>query len=368
MIKFTTEPEKLNLHFFAVPPKSNGPFQKALDLFDYKCGNYNWNTPEPKILRNILITPINQGKRSRFLPYIRKMKRQGIVEKVIFDSGGFSLMTGTLAQKGIHSVEDLVWRDKILYRDNVDFVDGFMMLDDPPTLNDCSDMIEKKIQGTIETTLNFFDQMNNEVRAKCIPIFHCPRDKYVPMMKEAYEPVIKESGYVAFSASSMTAINASRKLADGSSLILKGLVDDLKEVHCLGIVSPQAAFLLSLMGVRSYDGTSATLAAGNGEVYLPFHSSIPMTDKDPKSYRTPSQQKWDIMKIESGHHCPFCESVNEMVKNRDYRWLHNLVVCDQLPYFYKGDQLKKFESFQKTKKYINIICNSLSKKEQMQLF
>ena len=43
MIKFEKDHEdKLNLHFFAVTPKSPGGLQTLIDLFHEKCEGYSW--------------------------------------------------------------------------------------------------------------------------------------------------------------------------------------------------------------------------------------------------------------------------------------------------------------------------------------
>lgn len=362
-------PNKLNLHFFAVPPKSCGPFQKAIDLFDEKCEGYCWDTPTPKPLRNVLITPINIGPQSKFLPYVRDLKDSGRIERIIFDSGGYSLMTGTLEKtRNISTVEALVEKDMKLYEENANHVDAFMMLDDPPTGADNFDTVQKKIGDTIRVTLDFFNQMSSKVQDKCVPIYHCQHLDEVEIFTEAYAPIIQRSGFVSYSAASTTMPNASRLLGMNSVPILKKIVNDLQEVHCLGIVSPLATFLLALLGVRTYDGSSASINAGNGEVYLPYQPSIPMTTNTSKSHRVPSQKEFDLLKEETGHHCPFCSDINVLIKTPEYRFLHNLIVVDQLPYIYKDLDIEKFRRLQKTQKYTKLIDDFLTESDQLLLF
>ena len=370
MIKFESDhPDKLNLHFFAVPPNGAGSFQGVLDLFEEKCEGYQWNTPPPKVLRNILITPISIGPQSIFLDSLRKIKQNGFIERVIFDSGGFQLMTGSLAEKrNITNITDLIERDMQLYQEHSDWVDGFMLLDDPPTLADTYDQMEKKIEDTINVALEFFHKMPEDVQRRSIPIYHCRHLHQIDRFTEAYQPIMEKSKFVSFSAASCTKPGSSRTLDSRIVAILKRLVERLKEVHCLGIVSPLAVFLFAKLGIRTFDGSSAIISAGNGEVYLPYLSAVTMTRHKSRVHKTPTEKEFERMKEYTGHHCPFCEDMGELIENHRYRFLHNLIVQDQLSYFYKDLDVDKFIGVQNVQKYVTLIRDLLTATDQLQMF
>ena len=369
MIKFEKDHEdKLNLHFFAVTPKSPGGLQTLIDLFHEKCEGYSWNTPTPKPFRNVLITPIVVGPQSTFLPHVRNLKDNGTIDRIIFDSGGFSLMTGTLKKRKIYTIDDLIERDKILYEENVNHVEGFMMLDDPPTLADSYAQMQKKIDDTIRVTLEFFHQMSPEVQKKSIPIYHCRHLHQVEKFTKSYQPIIDASGFVSYSAASCTLPSASRSLDGRIVTILSHLVKELKNVHCLGIVSPLAVFLFAKLGIRTYDGTSAAISAGNGEVFLPYLSSVPMTRHKLKVHKTPTLREFEQLKEYTGHHCPFCNDMNDLIEHNNHRVMHNLIVQDQLSYIYRDLDIDKFISVQGNQKYVSIIRNLLTAKDQLMLF
>ena len=369
MIKLQKDhPDKLNMHFFYVSEGSATVVRRRVDLFYEKCSNYDWGTPPPKPFRNMLITPIKIGPKSKFLPEARKLKEEGIVDKVIFDSGGFQLMTGVLEKKGITTLEDLIKRDKELYQEHNDWVDIFMSLDDPPTLNDTHEVMNKKIQETIEISLRFFNEMPPEVQAKIAPIYHCRYLDQLPVFHEGYAPIIDKSGFVSYSAASCTHKGCSRTIKENVMLILQQLVKDQSEVHCLGIVSPLAVFMMAYLGIRTYDGSSVSQSAGTGDTYWPYLRSVPFSDRDTKIQRVPSKAELEELKKLTGHHCPFCEDWDKLVDDYEYRFMHNMIVQDQLPYIYKDLDFDKLASLQKGDKYIRLIRKIRSDQEQLSLF
>lgn len=360
--------ENLNLHFFYVSEGSATTIRRRMDLFDQKCSNYDWGTPTPKPFRNVLITPIKIGPKSKFLPEARKLKQEGIIDRVIFDSGGFQLMTGSLANKGINTLDDLIRKDRQLYQEHNDWVDMFMSLDDPPTLSDTQEVMKKKIQETIDISLRFFNEMPPEVQAKMIPIYHCRYLEQVEQFNKAYDPIIQKSGFVSYSAASCTNKGAIRSIKQNIMLILQQLVKDQKEVHCLGIASPLAVFIMAYLGIRTYDGSSVSQAAGNGETYWPYRRSVPFSDRPHRVGRVPSVKGLEKLKELTGHHCPFCENWKELVDDPETRFMHNIIVQDQLSYIYKDLDLDKFASFQNSDKYTRLIRKILLDKEQLSFF
>ena len=366
MINFEPDhPDKLNLHFFAVADRSITVIRKNLDLFEEKCANYTWDTPTPKILRNILITPIKIGPRSRFLWDIKDLKKQGFIDRIIFDSGGFQLMTGSLKDQGIVTINNLINRDKHIYKNSSDYVDVFMSLDDPPTGSDSEEVMQKKIQDTIDIGLRFFNEMPPIVQGRMAPIYQCRRVDQLEQFHKAYEPIYSKSNFVSYSAASATAEGAIRSITQPVMEVLDQLVKDRKHVHCLGIVSPLAVFMLALLGIRTYDGSSASKSAGNGFTYWPYRRAVPFSDHPSKLDFTPTQKELEQLRKDTGHHCPFCENREDLINNDRYRFLHNLIVQDQLSYFYRDLDIDKFARLQKTKKYTQLIEAFLQNKGQV---
>ena len=369
MIQLQTDhPENINLHFFYVSEGSATVIRNKIDLFEEKCSNYDWGTPIPRPFRNILITPIKIGPKSKFLPEARKLKKEGLVDRVIFDSGGFQLMTGSLAKKGVRTLDDLIRKDRQLYQEHNDWVDVFMSLDDPPTLSDTHAVMRKKIQETIDISLRFFHEMPPEVQAKMVPIYHCRYLEQVDQFNEAYKPIIDKSGFVSYSAASCTNAGAIRSIKENIMLVLQKIVKDQSEVHCLGIASPLAVFMMAYLGIRTYDGSSVSQAAGNGETYWPYLRSVPFSDRDHRIPRVPSVKGLEKLKELTGHHCPFCENRQDLIDNSDYRFMHNLIVQDQLSYIYRDLDFDKFASMQSSDKYIRLIRKILLDKEQLSFF
>ena len=348
-------PDKLNIHFFAVADTSRTVILKNMDVFHEKCDGYTWNTPEPKIFRNILITPIKIGPRSRFLGNIKRFKKRGMIDRIIFDSGGFQLMTGALKDKGITTINHLIRRDTEIYKDTSDFVDIFMSLDDPPTGSDSEEIMNKKIQDTIDIGLRFFHEMPSEVQKKMAPIYQCRHVHQLERFHEAYEPIYKQSNFVSYSAASVTTKGAIRTITPEVMQILDQLVKDRKHVHCLGIMSPLAVFILALLGIRTYDGSSASKSAGTGGTYWPYLKSVPFSEHESKINDVPTQKELDQLREKTGHSCPFCESREDLINNGRYRYLHNLIVQDQLSYLYRDLDIDKFVSLQKSNKYVTLV-------------
>ena len=354
--------------FVAVGSPSRKVLDDMIGLFEKTNENYDWKDhPTPKIMRNVLITPIALNKKRSLVKNLKALKEQGYVDNVMFDSGGFQVLTGSLEDKGITTLADLQKHNQQIYNEE-DWADIYIMPDYPSSKDDHHRSLannedhltfEDKSKRTIEATLDFFECLSPTVQGKVAPVFHLQKDVDIEFYYQEYKPILDVCKFASYSASSLTRAGAARQLTREVLQVLKALVDKLTPenigLHCLGLAAPANVFALNYLGVKAYDASTPVIGAGLGKVFFPYYGAAScsmLRDDEELNLNAASLKNY---REKSGHFCPLCEDIdilksasNEhipgMLPGYMYRRLHNMIVLDELNWHYRDfnfDTLKE---------------------------
>lgn len=313
---------------------------------DY-IGNYDWpDRPVPKTHRNVLLTPIVFGSNKTGLTYIKELKDEGIIDNVMFDSGGFQVLTGALKSKGISTLDDLQKHNEDLYNE-YDWADIYIMPDHPPNRADSyHNGYKEKVNNTIEASLSFFECLKPEIQGKVAPVFHLQKDEDIDYMYDGYKPMLDKSKFAAYSASALTNPGTPRQLRGDALIMLnelqKKLIPENVNVHCLGIASPPAVFMLNYVGARTFDASTPIIGAGLGKAFFPYMGGMSCSIRRDKEDDNMTQEKLDRLKKLTNHRCPYCHELEPMkratkvdgIPGYMFRRYHNFCVWDDLNWHY----------------------------------
>ena len=354
--------DRVNCHNFVVSENSKGQFEKHLNLFKERSEGYDWQGPVANPYRNVLITPIALPSNRSFLKVLKEAKEKGDIERVMFDSGGFQVMTGSL--KNVNSLEDLLERDTEIYTEE-DWADIYILPDHPPVGEDNFSDVEQKIISTVESSLKFVEGLPDKIKYKSAPVFHAKYLEHINYFFEGYKDIIELSKFATYSAAGKTFKDKPRQLDVETMRILQSLVNKLEDieasVHCLGVASPPAVFCLGQLGVRTFDSSTAVRVAATGKVLFPYTTAKDCSDRRETSIN--ADELAELREV-TGHRCPFCEDIDELKEDNSARKLHNLIVLDQLSYIYRDLDINKLKKH--TKLYWNRL-NALGSQDQISL-
>ena len=336
-------------------PSVNG-LRKHLEFAMERIEKYDWNDrPKPKPFRNLLFTPVVLSKNKDILKYVKDLKEEGVIDNVMFDSGGFQVLTGSLEAKGISNLDDLQRMNEEIYN-TFDWADIYIMPDHPPNLLDTHHVeYKQKVDNTIEAATKFFDCLKPEVQTKVAPVFHLKRISDIEYMYNGYKPMLDKCKFASYSASSLTVPGSPRQLKGNSLVILDELQNFLSErnidFHCLGIASPAAAFIVNYLGIRTYDASTPVLGAGFGKIYFPYSGGVSCSDIREDDKDNITQELLDELKEKTNHRCPFCEDLKALKRKSGgdeisgylFRRMHNFCVLDDLNWHYSDLNLDTFK-------------------------
>ena len=348
-------PRNESSYFQAIGAPSVDGLRKRIEFADSLADPYDWgDRPKPKMFRNLLMTAVCVGGNKDIFKYLKDLKDEGVVDNVMLDSGGFQVLTGSLEKKGISNLDDLQRVNEELYNE-YDWADIYIMPDHPPNLSDVyHDGFKKKVDSTIEASLKFFEVLKPEVQAKVAPVFHLRKDQDINYLYNAYKPMLDKCKFASYSASSLTMPGSPRQLRDNSLVMLDELQKKLSQedigIHCLGIASPAASFILQYLGIRTYDSSTPIVGAGLGKIYFPYVGGVSCSAVREGEPTNINEEQLQELKRISNHRCPFCDDFDAMYKESGgegipgylYRIIHNFCVLDELNWLYRDLDLDVF--------------------------
>jgi queuine/archaeosine tRNA-ribosyltransferase len=181
-----------------------------------------------------------------------------------------------------------------------------------------------------------------------MPVVHATQSEHLDYCLRNYTKApyrFKRIGFGSFPTSG--ASNSINRL-DGSALMLLRqlstlLAEDSIELHTFGISTPPAIYLLSKVGVRSFDSNGWMRSGGYGLIFLPFMRGYLVTFNSRRhgSLNEAEFKKW---KESVGHNCPFCESFIQLSEQRWHRIMHNLTVMAELETHQRAPQEEIFRT------------------------
>ena len=342
--------------FQAIGTPTRNVMSDHVEFATNMLSGYDWQgRPPAKPFRNMLLTPVALRKNKGILHYLKDLKKEGIVDNVMFDSGGFQVLTGSLKARGISNLDDLQKHNEELYNE-YDWADIYIMPDHPPNLSDVyHDGYKRKINDTIEASLKFYECLKPEIQGKVAPVFHLRKDQDIEPLYDAYKPMLDKSKFASYSASCLTHPGSPRQLRGDALIMLNELQKKMTKkgvnLHCLGISSPGSVFILHYMGIRTYDASTPIIGAGLGKVYFPYIGGIScsLLRDDEDDNMTEQKLKW--AREVTNHRCPFCEDLKLLKKESNvedipgylYRRMHNFCMLDQISWTHRDLDVDLFK-------------------------
>ena len=167
-----------------------------------------------------------------------------------------------------------------------------------------------------------------------MPVVHATRSEHLDYClryytKEQYS--FEKVGFGSFPTSGTN--NSINRLNVSALMLLRQLVENLAEdgigLHTFGISTPPAIYLLSLVGVQSFDSSGWKRSGGYGKIFLPFIRGYLVTFNSRKnsSMNEVEFRKWKEI---VNHDCPFCVSFKQLSESQWPRIMHNLTVMAEL--------------------------------------
>lgn len=269
------------------------------------------------LFSSVLITPLFASKLE--LKTIKDLKIN-YGSEVYFDSGGYYVQQGKIG------FNDLYTNLSEFYSQSENhWADWYILPDNPPVSKDNIQIIEKKVKDTITASRLIYDNAQNAIKNKCMPVIHGYNLDQINLCLKYYD----EFNYLGFGSFSTTGTNECINQVDPHSLqIIAKLMDYLakknKNLHIFGVSTPPIVYAFHLLGVKSFDSSAWLRSAGYGKVFLPFMRAYNVTHLSMRNGSL-TQEEFEHLKTRTGHSCPFCDNFYKLQKDRIFRASHNLM-------------------------------------------
>lgn len=272
---------------------------------------------------NMLVTPIFTPPST--LDLVRKLKEEGVVKQIFFDSGGFFVQMGRI------SYEDMYWQLLQFYRSNL-WGDWYTLPDYVPLSSDDEQTSWYKVRRTADGSRLFHQELPEKIKAKTLAVVQGRSIAQIEYCLEVYLRTGTERwGFGSFGTNGKQS-NANIVTEEAFKLlnyVADIAASDNRHLHAFGVSTPPAIYLLGESGVNSFDSIGWMKTAGYGKVYLPFVRAYNVTYRD-KSARGMPAQVFEELKVRSGHECAFCADFRMLETSRTHRILHNLAVIQDM--------------------------------------
>jgi queuine/archaeosine tRNA-ribosyltransferase len=274
-------------------------------------------------LQNILTTPLFVGSKS--LDEIRTRGEAGAC--VMFDSGGYYVQTGRISYDALYaellkSYKQHKWANIYVLPDNV------------PRSQDTPDVVEHKVQNTIEQSINFFRSMPDELKPRAMPVVHGHTYQQIDDCLNAYINLgVKQIGFGSFGTMGK---NSQVNVATQSALEYARYTVQIAHqhgirVHTFGMGVPVVVLMLYGIRADTFDSSSWLKAAGFGQIFLPLTRAYNITHRNSVS-ELQRGIKWEDfchLREVTGHQCELCSCRGKLQEHKMYRAAHNLIVLSE---------------------------------------
>jgi len=267
---------------------------------------------------NVLISPLFSKPETFSL--IKELKKEGIIKNLYFDSGGYQV------QKGVIRYYSLYNQLLRFYKKN-DWADFYVLPDNPPTSLDNPEQVQLKVHMTVEGGRQFYWELPSHLREKTIGVAQGRKLDEIHYCLENYKQLgIKYLGFGSFGTrGSDSSVNILDERSIESIAFIRRYYNQF-QLHTFGVGNPPTAYILSNLGVTSFDSSGWIKAAAYGNIYFPFTRAYNVSfNRIEKGNGTLSEDAFYQLKDMTGHECPFCQDFYEISKSRDKRMLHNLL-------------------------------------------
>lgn len=275
-------------------------------------------------VKNIMFTPISNGDGSH--SEIKQLVDRHDLN-IMFDSGGYEVQVGNKTFDELYAYllnfyQDNRWGHRYVLPDNV------------PLSQDTPAEVEQKVKETIDTTRLCFRRLPDDVQNNAVAVVQGHTKTQISRCLDAYADLdgLQHVGFGSFATSGIS--NGVNMLTKEAYNNLEWAVSRAHEegmtVHAFGIGGPTSLPLLYEAGVDSFDTTSWMRSGGYGNVFFPFKSRFNVSHRTNRSGKVLTSEELPHLMAETGHSCPFCESITQLRDSRWNRIIHNLIVLHEM--------------------------------------
>lgn len=308
-------------HFYASLTVTPSEMRIMHRLWHERAHDFDWKFGKPNPFRRVLISPAVASKST--FDFVRELKRTGESEVVMFDSGGYFVQTDDISYYDLHRKLYECYRRE-------DWADIYVLPDNPPLSKDSLRLAEDKIKQTVEGSLRLYGDLPDAIQQKTMPVIHATQKEHLDYCLRHYTHFTR-IGFGSFPTSGTS--NSINRLNVNALMILRHLTrmldSDGVKLHAFGISTPPAIYLLSRVGVHSFDSNGWMRSGGYGKVFLPFMRGHLVTFNSRKN-KGLNEAEFKFWRENIGHDCPFCGSFERLSNNRWHRIMHNLIVMAEL--------------------------------------
>lgn len=307
----------MSLTFYAALSVSPSTIRKTFAKLQDGYGSLN-------PLKNIMFTPISAGEQAH--QTIRDISQQYDID-IMFDSGGYEVQVGN------KEFDDLYAYLVDFYNSN-DWGTRYVLPDNVPISEDDKGVVGRKVDETISASRMCFRRMPDSLKENAVAVIQGHTTTQLSRCIEAYEQFdgLQHVGFGSFATSGVS--NGVNMLTMDSFHNLGWAVSRAQDaglsVHAFGVGGPTTIPLLSEAGIDSLDTTSWMRSGGYGNVFFPFKSRYNATHRTTRGGNLLRSDDLPHLKAETGHSCPFCETVSDLRDSRWNRILHNLIVIHEM--------------------------------------
>ena len=315
------EESHISARFYASLTVAPDEMRTLHRLWHEHAHDFDWKFGKPNPFQRVLISPVVASKQT--FDFVRELKRTGETEEAMFDSGGYFVQKGDISYYDLH---------RKLYEcyQREDWADIYVLPDNPPLSKDSLSSAEAKIKQTVEGSLRLYNDLSDTIQQRSMPVVHATKSEHLDYCLRHYKN-FKKIGFGSFPTSGTS--NSINRLNINALMILQRLTrmlnSDGVKIHTFGISTPPAIYLLSLVGVNSFDSNGWMRSGGYGKIFLPFMRGYMVTFNS-RNNGSLNEAEFKLWKENIQHDCPFCDSFDRLSNNRWDRIMHNLIVMAEL--------------------------------------
>ena len=275
-------------------------------------------------LENVMFTPISQGETAHTA--IQNLQDQFDIN-IMFDSGGYEVQVGN------KTFDDLQAYLHDFYGDN-HWGHRYVLPDNVPLSQNSPEVVEQKVKQTADITTLFYRQLPDHLQERALAVIQGHTQDQLRHCLNTYKELdgLNHIGFGSFGTNGVS--NGVNMLTTEAFHNLEWAVEKAHNagmsVHAFGVGGPTSIPLLYAAGVDSFDTTSWMRSSGYGNVFFPFKSRYNASHRTNRSGNLLMKDELPHLKAETGHSCPFCESMKQLRNNRWDRIMHNLIVIYEM--------------------------------------
>lgn len=277
-----------------------------------------------KPVQNVMFTPISNGPETH--RSIQALTKRFDLN-VMFDSGGYEVQVGN------QEFDDLYSYLIDFYGEN-NWGHRYVLPDNVPLSDDRPGVVDRKVDETLSATEMCFRRLSEERQSRAVAVVqgHTTDQLYRCLNKYNKLDGLQHIGFGSFGTGGVSnGVNMlTTEAFQNLSTVVKRAHEEGLSVHAFGVGGPTSLPLLYEAGVDSFDTTSWIRSSGYGNVFFPFKSRFNASHRKNRGGSVLTGSKLPHLRSETGHKCPFCESVNDLRKSRWNRIIHNLIVIHEM--------------------------------------